>query len=354
MPQNKLVDIEYLNNKIKELKAINKSADVQLLEKTIGALHLVELLSKSKLQFVFKGGTSLTILLEDIKRFSVDVDIITEEDFEKVDEILNKIALESNIITRVEENYRNNAVTNRMKIKHYKLYYTSVTDGSEKFILLDVAIEKSVYPRMVEKEISCNRLDLKSNEKVVLPSIESVLGDKLTVLSPKYTGISFDSEKHLELVKQIYDVNNLFDESENIEVIKESFANICDRELKYRKMEDVTKEEVLFDIESLCYKIIIQEDEKALSFLSIGIGKFTNYMLKKSFKRDEEALTAACKILYLVKCIRNSSDIVKYNQDIGIEDSINYDLLDVKLRRRIKNIKKLDNESFYYINEVIK
>ena len=31
------------------------------------------------LDFIFKGGTSLVLLLNDLKRFSVDVDIITVE-----------------------------------------------------------------------------------------------------------------------------------------------------------------------------------------------------------------------------------------------------------------------------------
>lgn len=44
-----------------------------------------------ELNFIFKGGTSLVLLLDPIKRFSVDVDIITEEDKEKVKTCLNKI-----------------------------------------------------------------------------------------------------------------------------------------------------------------------------------------------------------------------------------------------------------------------
>lgn len=59
------------------LKKENPSADLQLLEKTIGALYLLENLVNEGLEFIFKGGTSLVLLLNDLKRFSVDVDIIT-------------------------------------------------------------------------------------------------------------------------------------------------------------------------------------------------------------------------------------------------------------------------------------
>ena len=70
---------EFLEETIKNLKKENPAADIQLLEKTIGALYLVESLVKENLEFIFKGGTSLVLLLNEIKRFSVDVDIITDE-----------------------------------------------------------------------------------------------------------------------------------------------------------------------------------------------------------------------------------------------------------------------------------
>lgn len=61
------------------MKKENASADIQLLEETIGELYLVENLANEGLEFIFKGGTSLILLLNEIKKFSVDVDIITEE-----------------------------------------------------------------------------------------------------------------------------------------------------------------------------------------------------------------------------------------------------------------------------------
>jgi len=48
-----------------------------VLEKMINALYLLQLLKKGDCQFVFKGGTSLVLILETARRFSVDIDIIT-------------------------------------------------------------------------------------------------------------------------------------------------------------------------------------------------------------------------------------------------------------------------------------
>lgn len=70
------------------------------------------------LNFIFKGGTSLVLLLDEIKRFSVDVDIITEEDKEIVETVLNKIIENQDLFKRVKENIRENAASQRMNLQH--------------------------------------------------------------------------------------------------------------------------------------------------------------------------------------------------------------------------------------------
>lgn len=52
--------------------------DKIILEKMIYALHLLERLTANGLNFVFKGGTSLLLLLEQGNRFSIDIDIISK------------------------------------------------------------------------------------------------------------------------------------------------------------------------------------------------------------------------------------------------------------------------------------
>ena len=54
-----------------------RKIDPALLEKMIHALALVEKLAQHDFEFIFKGGTSLILLLKKPFRFSVDVDIIT-------------------------------------------------------------------------------------------------------------------------------------------------------------------------------------------------------------------------------------------------------------------------------------
>lgn len=336
---------EFLEESIKNLKKKNPSADIQLLEKTIGALFLVESLVNTGLDFIFKGGTSLILLLDEIKRFSVDVDIITEESQEKVKQIVNEIINNQDLFTRVEENIRENVVSKRMEIAHYKFFFNSVTDDSEKYILLDIAFESNKYSRVIEKRIENTKLNVKSDLSVKVPSTESILGDKLTVLAPRTTGISYNSEKELELMKQLYDVDKLFDVAKDINEIKESFINIANREINYRKLKEITYEDVLNDIEDFTKDIIYRENKENLNKIIIGMRKFTNFMLERKFLIDKEVLTAASKVTYLVYLIKNNKkQIERYGVGNlqGIEIPMEY-------RKRLKVIQKINEEAYYYI-----
>jgi hypothetical protein len=58
---------------IMQTREIAAGKDPILIEKVIMALTLVENLRSSGLDFIFKGGTSLTLLLGKPSRFSIDI-----------------------------------------------------------------------------------------------------------------------------------------------------------------------------------------------------------------------------------------------------------------------------------------
>lgn len=72
-----LLQNNYTAEHIAELKALT-GADPSILERTVFAFGLLEALSRVKMPFIFKGGTSLLLLLKEPKRLSTDVDIIVE------------------------------------------------------------------------------------------------------------------------------------------------------------------------------------------------------------------------------------------------------------------------------------
>lgn len=345
MLAEKIKNKQYLEETIKILKKENPSADIQLLEKTVGALYLVESLVNENLEFIFKGGTSLVLLLRQIRRLSVDVDIITQESEDRVKDVIENIIKHQDLFTRYEENIRKNSASQRMKLQHYKLYFNSITDNSEKYILLDIAYESNEYPKVIEKKIENTKLNINSDLFVKIPSIESILGDKLTVLAPRTTGIEYDSNKELELMKQLYDVDKLFDEAEDVNIIRESFINIANREINYRKLKEVTYREVLEDIEDFAKEVIYRKNKHNLEKIIIGMRKIKNYMLTKKYLMDKEVLLSASKVVYLIHLIKNKkSNIEKYSGEL--EETMD---IPNEYRKALKTIQKINKEAYYYL-----
>jgi predicted nucleotidyltransferase component of viral defense system len=70
------------------------------MESMIYALYLLEQLKMTGFDFVFKGGTSLILLMTNPKRFSVDIDIIADPKTNKehLEEYFAQIIEKSNFI----------------------------------------------------------------------------------------------------------------------------------------------------------------------------------------------------------------------------------------------------------------
>jgi len=81
---------------INEASAKNNKADKILVEKLIRALLLLEGLSSSGLNFIFKGGTALMLLHDSTKRLSIDIDIIMPEK-EELDKTFDKIVKDKKV-----------------------------------------------------------------------------------------------------------------------------------------------------------------------------------------------------------------------------------------------------------------
>src|SRR5665647_3824329 len=97
---------EWILNKSSQYMRGKRKANPALIEKVTKAFHLLEGLAQTDLKFIFKGGTSLLLLLNEMHRFSIDIDIIIEEHKNKVDMdiIVSEIVERSFVFTRFEEN----------------------------------------------------------------------------------------------------------------------------------------------------------------------------------------------------------------------------------------------------------
>ena len=66
-------------------------ADPSILERTVFAFGLLEAIRSVDMPFIFKGGTSLLVMLDEPRRLSTDIDIIVERDTD-VDGYIEKAA----------------------------------------------------------------------------------------------------------------------------------------------------------------------------------------------------------------------------------------------------------------------
>ena len=103
-------------------KAGNNIEKKKIYEKVVYAFCLLEKLTKLDVDFVFKGGTSLMLLLDEFDRFSIDIDILMEKCFEpNIDDKI--LSLNGDEFLKIEIDQR--SMTEIIK-KHYKFYFKSI------------------------------------------------------------------------------------------------------------------------------------------------------------------------------------------------------------------------------------
>src|SRR5690606_6637413 len=242
---------------------LGKRIDPKLVEKVIYALTLLEQLQLNNLNIVFKGGTALLLATETPKRFSIDIDIITEESEDKIKDVLEKISQLKVFIRWEDDNKRKH--TPDAPIGHFKMFYKSVVDGNEEPILLDLLYTPNPYPETKEYSINHNWLATSGKDTmVVLPTFEAILGDKLTAFAPKTTGIPYSKNRPVEIIKQLYDIGFLFDQITDFDVVKESYSRVVQEEIGFRKL-NMNADEVLKDTWQACYTLT-ERDTKSEEF----------------------------------------------------------------------------------------
>lgn len=321
-------------------------ADPILIEKMILALFLLENLHDSGLDFIFKGGTCLLLLLGTLKRFSIDIDIVLDTD-EGLDVALQSI-IQRGIFHRFEKNERSGAVPKC----HYKFFFHSVNENRESSILLDVLFDENPYLTYQEIPLVTEFVILEGEPSIIkCPVVECLLGDKLTAFAPNSTGILYNSSKELEIIKQLYDIGVLFDEVVDINLVAETFHIVASKELAYRELTTLSTDDVLTDIFETACLIGMRgygSDEK-FAELQSGISRIAGYIYAERFTLDSAILCTA-KAAYLSVLIkRGDIEISRFDPSIDLSDWFIIDLNYNKLNK----VKKTSPEAFYYFYQAI-
>lgn len=319
-------------------------ADPIIIEKVIRALVLLEALESVNLSFIFKGGTSLMLMIQEPRRFSIDIDIIIENKEQDIEDALEKVVASTDFI-KWEEKIR--VPKSGIEKRHFKLFYTPQTkqNGDINNILLDIVFEENPYLETQETAISHFLLSEKGKPiKVITPTLEAILGDKLTAYGPNTTGVPFSKPK--EMLKQIYDIASIFDRIQSLNGVRENFIKVAHGELAYKGLDPDNFQVIIDDIINCSYNFCTngKVDKDTFKIMQSGISNLTGFIYGEKF-REPQAQIAIAKASYIAKQIeRDKNDIERFDKSVDMKSWIikdhNYSFLN--------RLKKHNLQAFHY------
>lgn len=335
----------------------NNFNDITLIEKTIRAFSLLESLVLSGCPFVFKGGTSLMLHLNSAKRLSIDIDIICPPGTE-IDQYLMKYSQAYGFgeVKLVERKSARNVPKSHAKFFYLVTYATS-TDTE--YILLDVLFEEIYYKYV--KQLPIESRFLKTDGESVLvnvPSSADLLGDKLTAFAPNTTGIPYfkgDKSCSMEIIKQLFDVASLFDITQDMTVVADTFQKFAIVELIYRDLNPDNIKQVLDDIyqTSLCICLQGVIDPDSFKLLQDGIKRIQSFIHSENY-RLVSATVNASKAAYLSVLIANGITEVKHFDITNDTEPLRSAIIVAPMPTKLNKLKRTNIEAFYYWNEISK
>jgi hypothetical protein len=325
----------------------NTKCDPILIERILYAFGLLEAISRVGMPFVFKGGTSLMLLLEHPLRMSTDIDILVAPET-NIDKYIDEAA-EIFPFKSVEEQHRigKSGIVKR----HFKFHYDSPNLKSEFYILLDVVFASSPYEVIKARPIKNDLLLTDGNDVFVqIPSIDCILGDKLTAFAPHTTGVKFGNDKELEIIKQLFDISRLIDYMTNQNMVAGTYAKVVQKEIEYRGIKTDQKD-VLLDTINTAFCIVNKgySNQEDYRLLMSGIKAIATHIIEGKYS-GEKAAVDACKVIYLSSCLLSGSTFSVIEMP---EEYINVSITDLNYRK-INYMKKMNLTAYGYLVEAVR
>lgn len=336
-----IIKENYGEEHIRQLQTQSRK-DPQLIERALYALGLLETLKQTGMGFIFKGGSCLMILLPQVMRLSTDIDIIVAP----VTDVESYIEKASRIFpfVRYEEQVR--IGKNNIEKRHFKFTYFSPIRKEEFYILLDVLFEDNHYEELVQKEIKNDLLLTEGdNLTVAVPSVNCILGDKLTAFAPHTTGVPLRANKDLEVMKQFYDIGTLIKEHTNFADVLKTYKKIAASEIAYRGSK-ISYEEVLED--TIAASIVIASRGRANGedypvYLD-GIRGVTTHIFAERFS-GEIASYRAANLIYMAACLLTETP---YEAVEGFDEYVKESLIQPDLKI-LSKMKKAQPVQYVYL-----
>jgi len=321
-----------------------------VLEKYLHAFELLGRLVEEQLNFVFKGGTSIILRLNHLRRISIDIDIVCNESSKKLEKVLKNCVYDP--FTRVEEDHRHHP--NPPKPRHWNFYYNSFKPDNcpEPYVILDVLEEGNLYPDVESIQIKAPFLKLDHEIRVRVPSIDNLLGDKLTTLAPETIGQRYNEDHPDKIAKHLFDIGELFNQANSLSSVRETYLKLYEAENGYRggsfSLDNCLDDTI--NVSRLISALTINPgltDKEAL-LLKTGISNLSGHLIRTNFNPTAAAV-AAGKAALLATIIKFQVSGITWDQ-IRFDDSRIVELRgeELTLFPELNNLSAVSPEAFHY------
>lgn len=325
-------------------------------EKVVHAFYLLEKIAKLDYKFVFKGGTSLMLLLGSFNRFSEDIDILIENKYEE--KICKDVySFKDDIFYKVEEDVRDSVDIIK---RHFRFYYKSIykleSQIDDPNILLDIVFNNMEYKKISKHKINSSFVETDDPYlSVEIPSIDEMLGDKLTAFAPKTIGILYNNPrlkrpKRVEIIKQLYDIAKLFDNMSDISVVKDTYIEIANIQINNRHLQISFKDSLKDTIEAC--KLIITQNRKGLDDenyqnLKKGYEGFKNFTVNEFTFQDLIINAVKCYILCISLLYQEKFEDQEkpINCFVGRDNKIIRQYIGIELYEKLMQACKIENKN---------
>ena len=300
------------------------SNGLELFERCMVALELVGRLSDGGLDFVFKGGTSLVLLLQPLRRLSIDVDIVTPESLDRLQAVLATATRAAPFFGVAE--HQTGRDRDAPPTRHFKIPFRSATNPQgQSHVQLDVITAAHVYPATARRRVEAPFIRLEAEAHVQMPTIECLLGDKLAAFAPTTIGVLYDpitrhgkpaEPQPQRILKQLFDVHHLFAAAENFAEIEASYRATFAVQNVYRGGHH-TLLGCLDDTIAAAREISLLPEAKSAphterqNLLRKGYDGLSTHVVGEKFALERHTKVAAARAALLATALRHAySDIV--------------------------------------------
>jgi hypothetical protein len=333
--------------------------DPQLVETCIYAFELVGRLSAMGLDFVFKGGTSLLLHLQPVRRLSIDVDIATPTSLDELQRVLKEVCKPP----FGEFEYQDWRDRENPPTRHFNIPYASPVQGKAWSLQLDVLLGEITYPVVETLPITLDMLDIETPRTVRVPSADCLLGDKLTAFAPSTIGVLYDPQprrpggkkpnpRPIRVLKQLFDVGELFSVARDLQIVAQTYDRLHAIQNTARG-GGFTREQCLNDTIDAAYwtcqlDLRRQEVNDKTKFIRSGITALDSHLLGRTFDSRAAKIPAARAACLAALLHSGRSDISMASmQEVRLLAELEALTIEGKFER-LAALRKISPEAFHY------